>query len=170
MSTYNLLQKIVQLFNDKKGKLKNNLNKGENALLKSLEFKKCCSLKEDSSSEGALFGYGSLKSDYKPKDDGNNLIIEVKYIRKTDSSHTHNEYDIKNALSQIIEQAVCKKVENAILLIIDAGRACNRPWNAIEGKFISMFQQNPFKIKLIVLRIRILKCASGDIKIEHEII
>ncbi len=90
--------------------MKDNLNKGENDLLGSLEFEKCCSLEKDSSSEEALFGYGSLKSDYRPKND-ENVIIEVKYIRaqQTSNKTQHNEYDIKNALSQIVEQAVCKK-------------------------------------------------------------
>ena len=141
MTIDDLILRIVQFFDKKKGDLKNNLDKNEDQLLEALSFAKCCHLEKDSPSRNALFGYGSLKSDYHPKCPKNDkkLIIEVKYIRKTDSSH--NEYDIKNALSQIIEQAICKKSKNAILLIIDAGRARDRMWNAIEGKFISMFQQ-----------------------------
>ncbi len=55
-------------------------------------------------------------------------------------------------------------------MIIDAGNASNRKWNAIEGKFISMFQQNPFNINLSVVRIRVINNNDKDINIETEIV
>ncbi|MGA9108719.1 MAG: hypothetical protein WB290_00335 [Smithella sp.] len=167
MTTNNLISRIVSFFTEKKNDLKNNRDEGENDLLDTLKFAEFCDLKEDSPSGNALFGYGSLKSDYRPIDD-KNLIIEVKYIRKSHSSYT--ECEIKNALSQIIEQAICKDVKKAILLIIDAGRASNRMLNAIEGKFISMFQQNPFNINLSIVRIRVIENNDKDINIEAEIV
>ena len=145
-----LESEIVNFFKKNEDKLKTNLHQNEEPLLNSLDFEKALNLKKDSPSGNDLFGYGSLKSDYRPD---KNTIIEVKYIRKTHSSH--NECDVKNALSQIIEQAICKNANKAILLIIDAGRARGRKWNAIEGKFISMFQQNSFHVVLSVVRIRV---------------
>jgi len=163
-----LISNIVKFFNDKKNNLKDHLNKTENNLLNEIQFESELNLEKDSLNGAALFGYGSLKPDYHPKKD-KNIIIEVKYIRikTTENGNHYNECDIKNALSQIIEQAVCKKARNAILLILDAGRAREREWNAMEGKFISMFQQNPFNINLKVVRIRILEDGKKiDIKTE----
>ncbi len=99
----------------------------------------------------ALFGYESIQSDYITQDD--RTIIEVKYITQVN----HNECEIKNALSQIIEQAISNKTPNAILLILDAGRACEREWTKKEKKFVSIFQKNKFKIKLSVLRVQMLE-------------
>ena len=149
-------REIIEFFKKKENILKKNLLQNEVPLLTSLNFENALNLEKDSSSGNALFGYGSLKSDYRLKDD-EDIIVEVKYIRISDkkSGTQFNECDIKNALSQIIEQAVCKKVNKAILLIIDAGRAKDRDWNVIERKFISMFQQNPFHITLSVVRIRV---------------
>ena len=76
-----------------------------------------------------------------------------------------NEHDIKNALAQIIEQAYCKNVPNAILAIIDGGNANNREWNEREREYINMFINNPLHINLEVLRIRV-DTKSQDIKFE----
>jgi len=160
------MSKIVDHFEAKKDHLKGNLDCNETDLLKKLRFEKCCGLQKDTPNESGLFGYGSLKADYRSNGDSD-IIIEVKYIRN--SNGQHNECDIKNGLSQIIEQAVCKNVKHAILLIIDAGRARNRGWNDIERKFISMFQQNPFNINLKVIRIRILEDGE-EIDIKTEIV
>lgn len=151
-----LERKIVKFFRNNEKMLKKYLNQNEEPLFSSLDFENGLNLKKDSTSGNALFGYGSLKSDYRPEYD-EDIIIEVKYIRISNnkSGTQYNECDIKNALSQIIEQAVCKKVNKAILVIIDTGRASDREWNAIERKFISMFQKNPFYITLSVVRIRV---------------
>ena len=79
----------------------------------------------------------------------------------------HNECDIKNGLSQIIEQAVCKSASRAILVILDAGRSNNRPWNQRERDFISMFKNNPFWVSLTVLRIRV-EVNSATVKYSIE--
>ena len=124
-----------------------------------------CKKEAPAKKKDSLFGYGEIKTDYYCENE--DCIIEIKYIRNK------NEYEIKNGLSQIIEQALCMKeigtVKNAILLIIDAGRASKKLWNTDtnEGKFISMFQKNPFNINLIVLRIRIVECAVDK---KHEIL
>ena len=152
-----LEREIVNFFKNNENILKKNLHQNEEPLLNSLNLENALNLKKDSPSGNALFGYGSLKSDYRPKDDDEEIIIEVKYIRISNnkSGTQYNECDIKNAMSQIIEQAVCKKVNKAILVIIDTGRARDREWNVIEGEFRSMFQQNPFHITLSVVRIRV---------------
>lgn len=149
-----LEDRIGQFFIEKKNDLIKHGKETEDQLLASLNFKQELELITDSHSNIALFGYGSLKADFKPKD-SENTIIEVKYIRtsKTHNGPQHNECDVKNALSQIIEQALCKNVQNAALVIIDAGRANGRDWNENEINFISMFKQNPFNISLSIVRI-----------------
>jgi len=142
---------IAQFF--EKSNLLTNLGKKEPELLEAINFLESqpelarIGRSKKKRSKCALFGFGSVKTDYRC----GNTVIEVKYTRN------NNECDIKNGLSQVIEQAVCYEVSQAILLVIDAGRASHRKWNAVEGKFISMFQQNPFGIKLRVVRIIVNK-------------
>jgi hypothetical protein len=148
--------RIGEFFVRKKSDLFNYEAQKESDLLISLKFAEELELDTDNSSENDLFGWGSLKSDFKPKTD-ENTIIEVKYVRVTKNSkdgNCYNEYDVKNGLSQILEQALCKRVQNAIFVVIDAGRAKSRDWNEIEGMFISMFKQNPFNIRLSIVRIK----------------
>jgi hypothetical protein len=149
--------KIGEFFISRKEDLIKAMNKGETDLLKSLNFAKGLDLLLDSPSGNALFGYGSLKSDFKPTGPGD-TIIEVKYIRMSKlkgGSTQHNECDIKNSLSQVIEQAVCKSAGKAILVVIDAGRANARDWTDQERRFISMFKTNPFDIFLSVVRVKL---------------
>ena len=165
-----LISKIIRFFETKRNDLKTYLDYNETDFLENIMFAECCDLYKDSPSESALFGYNSLRADYRPNGNSD-IVIEVKYIRikQTEKGNQYNECEIKNALSQIIEQAICKTVKNAILVIIDAGRAREREWNDTERKFISMFQQNPFNINLKVVRIRILKNGK-EIDIKTEIV
>lgn len=152
--TTELPQKIGKFFVAKEKDLFQYLSENESKLLSLLSFMKELKLLKDSASENALFGWDSLKSDFRPERD-KNTIIEVKYIRQ---NRSNNECDIKNGLSQIIEQAVCKEgVLHAIFVVIDAGRASKRDWNAREKMFISMFKKNPFDIQLSVVRIQLDK-------------
>jgi hypothetical protein len=149
--------KIGEFFISRKDDLIPAMDKGETSLLKSLNFAEDLNLRLDSPSGNALFGYGSLKSDFKPTADGD-TIIEVKYIRISrlkGGSNQYNECDIKNSLSQVIEQAICKRARKAILVVIDAGRANTRDWSDQERRFISMFKTNPFDISLSVVRVKL---------------
>ena len=149
--------RIGAFFVKKKNELITHRAETEVNLLKSLNFSNELSLLTDRPSGNALFGWGSLKSDFKPKTD-EDTIIEVKYLRIRKAKNGPNQYcecDVKNALSQIVEQALCKKVSKAILVIIDTGRANNREWNEHERMFISMFKQNPFNICLSIVRIKL---------------
>jgi hypothetical protein len=153
----NIENTIGAFFIAKKADLIRHKGETEINLLKSLNFAGDLNLIPDSPSGNAFFGYGSLKSDFKPTT-GGDTIIEVKYVRVTklkNGSNQHNECDIKNSLSQIIEQAFCKKARNAVLVLIDAGRANTRDWNKQEIRFISMFKENPFKIVLSVVRVKL---------------
>lgn len=125
-------------------------------LIEALRFMEELNLSKDTSSGEAMFGWGGLIPDFRPNDK-KDIIIEVKYIRttQTQSGKNYKECDVKNSLSQIIEQAVCRKVGNAVLVVIDSGRACSREWNEQEVLFIDMFKQNHFKINLSVVRIRL---------------
>ena len=145
---------------NKKGNVK--FKDGEKDLLKDLnfyngEFQEVISTHEKPK---GLFGYKKVDADFKLT--GSDKIItigEVKYIRNK------NECEIKNGLSQVIEQAIAYKANKAILVVIDAGRASNRCWNANEIKFVIMFQMNPFNIKLSVVRVRV-----DDSKVSYEVI
>lgn len=128
-----------------------NLEKNEPELLIELGFADALVLKCEKT-KLALFGGESVIPDYIPPDGLS--IVECKYVRKgKDGKFT--EYDIKNGLAQILEMAVCKKKENAVFVLLDAGRARSREWNLDELKFVEMFKQNPFGIRLEVVRVRI---------------
>lgn len=148
-------QRIGNFFVSRKTELFDHLTKTEPKLLETLLFEKSLGLACDTSSGVALFGWGSLKADFVLPDAGN-AIMEVKYIR-TRPYGEPNECDIKNAMAQVVEQAVCKKATNAFLVLIDAGDARNRDWNDQERKFVGMFKSNPFKICLRIVRIRVVK-------------
>ncbi|HUT70165.1 MAG TPA: hypothetical protein VMW89_05770 [Desulfatiglandales bacterium] len=158
-----LANKIGEFFMKNKQALINHSTEDESKLLTSLEFKDKLDLENDESSVSALFGWGNLKSDFSPKDK-RDTIIEVKYIRTTkiSSGNNYNECYVKDSLSQIIEQAACKRKQNAILVVIDSGRAAARDWCSLEVKFISMFKNNPFKIQLSIVRVA-LDPANGDV-------
>jgi len=115
-----------------------------------------------------LFGYEKLKTDYILKN-APNVVIEFKKIGllRKDGKKKLNECDIKNALSQVIEQAYCGNFKEAILIIFDGGRASGREWCEKEKNFIKMFKCNPFEITLSVIRIRIDKSKKV---LEFEII
>ncbi len=146
-----LAHEIGNFFVRKKSDLLIHMTEKETCILKLLEFDKSLNLSLDNTYGPALFGWGQLKTDFVP-DEPPNTIIEAKYVRTTTG---YNECDIKNALSQIIEQALCKRATNAILVVIDAGRAKNREWNDRERNFIGMFKENPFGIHLRLVRIRV---------------
>jgi|GEM_PF-5516368 len=105
-------------------------------------------------SKAALFGGESLVPDYIPTD--GKSIVECKYIRKNKDGR-FNEYDIKNGLAQILEQAVCQKKAKAVFVLLDVGRAGIRDWNPDEMNFVETFKKNPFGIRLEVVRVRIEK-------------
>jgi len=107
------------------------------------------------------------------------VVIEFKKIGlcSKKGEPKKNECDIKNALSQIIEQAYCKRLKNkidkieAVLVIFDGGRASNRKWNEEEKKFIQMFKCNPLGVTLSVIRIMIrIIINEPNEKIELEMI
>ena len=84
------------------------------------------------------------------------LLIEAKFIRCREVGAAQNtEYDLKNGLAQIIEQATVSGKQEAILIVIDAGRARKRPLNTRERVYISMFKNNPFKVTLTIIRARV---------------
>jgi len=158
--TQELYQLIQEYFSSKFDEIIAKQYEREPNFLKSIGFASGLKLKEDKQSIGALFGYNSTKSDFRPVDE-DNVIIEVKRIglltkEKNQDKKRDNESDVKNGLAQIIEQAIFKKAEIAILVIIDAGNASGDPLNETENKYIGMFQANPFNIQLTVIRIRIL--------------
>ena len=140
---------IRKFFIVNKNALIENSSNGELDLIEALRFMEELNLSKDTSSGEAMFGWGRVRSDFRPNDkDKKDIIIEVKYIRttQTKSRKNYKECDVKNSLSQIIEQAVCKKVGNAVLVVIDSGRACSREWNEREVLFIKMFKKNHFII------------------------
>lgn len=158
-----LSHKIGQFIVSKKTELLDHLDQSETELLISLGFESMLNLSRDRPENSALFGYGKLFSDYIPLD-ADGTIIEVKYIRPTvqDGQIRYNEYDIKNGLSQIIEQAVCKDAHNAVFVIIDAGRGKKREWDEREKKFVNLFISNSFNINLTVVRV-IVDCESKSV-------
>jgi hypothetical protein len=162
--TREITKKIGEFFVQKKTDLINHQSKNEINLLQILCFQESLSFEKDSSNGEGLFGWSNLKSDYRPQKESD-TIIEVKYIRTTISDgnkKNHNECEIKNSLSQIIEQAICKNAKEAILVIIDSGRAAERDWNSREQQFLSMFKNNSAGINLSIVRIKV-DLANNDV-------
>lgn len=149
-----MINTILDFFQTNCSQLHGNLSLSEPRLLSIIGFANQLGLSKANRGM-ALFGYSATHTDYIHQNYPN-TIIEVKFIRttQTDKSITHRECDIKNGLAQIIEQAYClSNIQTAIMVIIDNGRAYNRPWNTREVNFINFFKQNPFSINLQVLRI-----------------
>jgi len=128
-----------------------NLGLDERSLLDAIGFALALRLAASTKSIG-LFGEPSLNPDYVSSN--GETIVECKYIRKGKDGG-FNEYDIKNGLAQILEQAVCQKKPNAVFVLLDAGRACMREWNSDELTFVQTFKNNGFGIRLTVVRVRI---------------
>ncbi len=150
-----LAERIAAFFRDCQRDLISSLDLNETSLLREIGFQNGLNLKSDCRGSYPLFGYNSLQTDYLQ---GGQVLVEVKYIRvkpRKNGKPAGNEYDIKNALAQVVEQALCKNYPEAVLLVIDAGRARDREWDEREKKFISMFQNNPFAVRLSVVRVRI---------------
>jgi hypothetical protein len=96
-----------------------------------------------------FFGFGEDRADYQPKSDAR-MIIEFKVLRE------RREYDFKNGLAQLLVQAIALPAERAILLVIDRGRACGRPWKKEEKRFLKAFLRNSIGIELGVVRVTLL--------------
>ena len=148
--------------------------KDEPNLIKELCIPSTLNFKMTNDNPKGLFGYVEIKPDYILENDPK-VVIEFKkiglYSKKGEPKK--NECDIKNALSQIIEQAYCRKLKNkiepiieAVLVVFDGGSASDRKWNEEEKKFIQMFKCNPLGVTLSVIRIIINKTN----KIEFEMI
>jgi len=143
--------RIGDFFVSAKDAVLSNLEEDERGLLRAIGFADALALRCEKTTV-ALFGGESVVPDYVPPDGSS--IVECKYVRKG-KGHRFNEYDIKNALGQILEQATCKSTMHAILVLLDAGRASDRDWNDVELNFVKMFKDNPFGIRLTLVRVRI---------------
>jgi len=149
-----MIQNILSFFQTNCSQLHANLSQSERGLLSIIGFANELGLSKANIGV-ALFGYTTTRTDYIHQN-YTGTIIEVKFIRPTQTARsiTHRECDIKNGLAQIIEQAYClSNIQTAIMVIIDNGRAYNRPWNPREVNYLNFFKRNPFNIDLQVLRI-----------------
>lgn len=149
-----LPQRIIDFFDQNKDRLIENIKKAELAFLETIGFENGLNLEKDTSAPMGLFGKDTTESDYRPIEDPG-TIIEVKHIRQINESEKrcYNESAIKDSFGQIMEQAICKKVNRAILVIIDAGRGSKMIWDTNELTFLSLFQRNPIGINLTVIRV-----------------
>jgi hypothetical protein len=66
--------KIGQFFLEKENELLEHCEEDESQLLSSLQFATQLALFQDKPSERALFGWGSLKADFRPNDDESTII------------------------------------------------------------------------------------------------
>jgi hypothetical protein len=149
-----MINTILNFLQTNCSQLHNNLSLSEPRLLSAIGFAHQLGLSKANRGV-ALFGYAATHTDYIHRNYPH-TIIEIKFIRTTQTakSTTHRECDIKNGLAQIIEQAYClSNIQRAIMVIIDNGRASNRPWNTREVNYLNFFQRNPFNINLQILRI-----------------
>jgi hypothetical protein len=96
-----------------------------------------------------LFGWPEDRSDYQSKVEPP-MIIEFKIL------NAKREYDFKNALAQLLVQAIASPAERGILLVIDRGRGCSRDWNTDEQRFLEAFWRNCIGIELGVVRVRLV--------------
>jgi len=109
------------------------------------------------SKNGGLFGYSGSTPDYQ----GQDIVLEVKVIRG------NGEYEFKNALGQLAEQAIANCVNNAILLVYDQGRMKDCELGDHEKNFIDIFRYirvNNSELKLVLLRLRLIK--DQEIKVD----
>lgn len=134
------------------------LTKTEKEVLQSLNLESTLGFTPQPIIRKGLFGYAAksqLRSDFSHPT-APDLLIEVKFVRcKEIGAASNTECDLKNGLAQVIEQATCAVKNQAILLVLDAGRARLRKLTTIEKSYIKMFKTNPFDVKLAVIRARI---------------
>ena len=146
---------IKQVFQTKAHDIIRNQKQKEGQLLDVINIETCLKLKKGEKSKQALFGLGSVKPDYQSQEN-TEVIIEFKKIgfKQKNNKIRPNEFDIKNGLAQIIEQALCMNKKEAILVIIDGGRAFDKDWDKTENDYTNIFIKNEF-VKLSVIRIAI---------------